>query len=596
MAKKVEKLSIETNILDPSTFLDKLLQSEGDLMKSNVIVHFHDSEASHEKFVTGNSNFGCDSLIFLFLKRIFNLTKKFSDSVFFDITLRGAACLEDELIDLVRTSNSTKVLPNRIRDEFSCWTDPFAPNTFCTTVEKEGYIKPILDVMSRGLAILKKLPEIVNSRCPCVYFIDIVKLDDDNPEVSEAVRWIFADIPCGENDELGNKFVRFLQQDPAINEINVKIRKEPLFASLKNFLLRDTSSTIIFNASYNYCLLEFNKTRDVISKWFALPQGIIKLETQLYLSATAADLDFFEKFEEDEKLVEMLPQPEAEKREFELKLLRESNNRIVDDIEKSVEKIDNVKKKISKNNKLVEAHQKDISAIQGEIEKINSEYTASVEENVKLGCELDILNNKMSENIKNIEIEQKKIDAILPVIEKLNILCGNLEKENDEKEEERKIISSKANKLNTMGLDLWKVSVEKLEQISENFDKLKLDAGQNKENSNIAYNISHIEKLVEIVSKDYFDFLDLEKDAKKDFPDVCSSAESGLYMLKDKVNLREAEISRKLNEVSVKFNDNVQEEMKLIFDDATNSLSKNNVDINSELQTNIIEQKEISFL
>uniref|UniRef100_A0A0K0DY75 Viral A-type inclusion protein n=1 Tax=Strongyloides stercoralis TaxID=6248 RepID=A0A0K0DY75_STRER len=595
MTKKVEKFTIETDVVNSSVLLGKLLKSEEDLMKSNVILHFHDDDPSYEKFTAGDSNTNCDSLVSQFLKKVFYFTKKFPDNVFFDVTLRGAACLQNVLVDLVRASHSTGILPCKVKDDFSCWTDPFAPNLFCTTVEKECYIKPLLEVISKSLFKLREQMNVGGERYPRIYFIDIVKLDDNNRETSDAVRWVFADIPCGKDAEIGNKFMKFLQQDPAINEINVKIRKEPLIAGLKGFLLKDTTSTVVFNALYNDCLREFGKTREIISKWFVLPQGIVKLETELYLSNVATDLEYFKKFENGGKLVEMLPQPEAEKREFEIKLLKESNDRIVDDIKKNMDKINNAKEKILKNNKLIEEYERNTAVIEDEIKDTKVEYNASTEENIKLNSQLDGLNTKKTETINDIESGQKKIDALLPIIEKLSNFCDNLEKENSEEENERSRIFSKANELNTSGLDLYKKTVEKLENISAKLDSFKVDAMHNKEKSNNAYNITKIENLVEIASKDYFEFLELEKDARKDFSDICSSSENNLLMLKDKINLRETEISKEIEGISMKFNDKVQEKIKSILNNVTDDLDKDLCNFKSKLNEKITSDDMVTL-
>uniref|UniRef100_A0A0K0FVI5 BTB domain-containing protein n=1 Tax=Strongyloides venezuelensis TaxID=75913 RepID=A0A0K0FVI5_STRVS len=593
MAKKFERPNIEAIAVDPSTIITKLLGSKGDLLKSNVVIHFHDSDVVYEKFVIGDSNMAFGGLLSQFLKRVFNLTKEFPDSTFFDITLRGAACLQDVLVDLVRTSNlESDVLPRVLKDDFSSWIDPFAPNTFSVSVERDCYIKPLLDVLLRGSSILKSQLDAGISRCPHVYYVDIVKLDDNNHEVSEASRWIFADVPCGKDGGIGNTFVKFIQQDPAPAEINTKIRREPFCAAIKNFLLKDISSTLIFNASYNDCLREFNQTREVVSKWIVLPQVTTKLDTETYLSATAADVEYFKKFQGEEELIEVIPRIEVEEREFDYRLLDESRNRIVDDVNRIKSKIDDINKKLSKNSKFIEESEKDIAAAREETKNMNDEYLNSIEKNSILNSEIDSLTNEKSDISNKIEKEQTKIDDIQPVIEKLNNFCNIIEKEIGEKEVEHKRILSRSNELYAMGLDVLKKSEIKLEDIVEQYNSSKKDADHNENRFNNLMDIFTLEKLYETAVKDFNEFMSLEKDAKKDFPGICSNAENELNVLKNKVNLKEIENTKKLEEIPVRFKDNVQKIKKVVFGDGVlNKIDKDLENLRSEL-TNHMESED----
>uniref|UniRef100_A0A0N5C0N3 DUF5097 domain-containing protein n=1 Tax=Strongyloides papillosus TaxID=174720 RepID=A0A0N5C0N3_STREA len=593
MAKKFERPSIEAIAVDPSTIIGKLLGSKGDLLRSNVVIHFHDSDVVYEKFVIGDSSMAFGGLLSQFLKKVFSLTKEFPDSTFFDITLRGAACLQDVLVDLVRTSNlENDLLPRVLKDDFSSWIDPFAPNTFSVSVERDCYIKPLLDILLRGSTILKNQLDVGISRCPHVYYVDIVKLDDNNPEISDAARWIFADVPCGKDGGIGNSFVKFIQQDPAPAEINTKIRKEPFCAAIRNFLLKDISSTLIFNASYNDCLREFNHTREIVSKWIVLPQATTRLDTETYLSATAADVEYFKKFQGEEELIEVVPRIEVEEREFDYRLLDESRNRIVDDVNRIKSKINDINKKMSKNSKFIEECERDIAAAREETKNMNDEYINSIEENSVLNSKIDSLTNEKSDITGKIEKEQRRIDDIQPVIEKLDNFCNIIEKEIDEKEVEHKKVLSRSNELYAMGLDVLKKSEVKLEDIVEQYNSFKKDADYNKNRLNNVMDIFALEKLHESALKDFNGFMNLEKDAKKDFAGICSNAENELNVLKDRVNSKEIETTKELKEIPVRFKDNVQKVKKVIVDSGvSNNIGKDLENLKSEL-TNYMESED----
>uniref|UniRef100_A0A0K0EKJ0 BTB domain-containing protein n=1 Tax=Strongyloides stercoralis TaxID=6248 RepID=A0A0K0EKJ0_STRER len=535
MTKKYERVNFKKNIVDSFLFFEELLKSEDDIMKSNVVIHCHDNNNEYEDLIIGDLESDCNGLLSQFLEKIFQYTGKFPNYTFFDITIRGAACLNDALIDLVRINNSSNELPKRIEKNFSSWLDPYAPNPFSLSIPNSSYIKPILKFMSKGSTIIKsQLSEEVN-RFPRIFIIDIVKLDDKSPETSDAVRWIYIDVPCGMNADIGNKLIKFLQRDTIQTEIKLQTFKDPIISVIKDFLRKDTLSTIIFNSTNNECLQNFENIKNNLLKWCIFPHKSIKLNTEEYLLGTNADVEYFDKYKLEYNFTEILPIVELEKLESNRILLEKINNSLCANIQDAKNKIKKIEEKIIDNKKIINKHEKFNNSLQKQIEKFNENYYIAKEKNLKLKDDSENLSNEKELLSHDTSNKEKKIKELQSKIDKLKYHNNALKKENEEKEKSNKETLVEAEKIYTIGKNMYKQFEDELELISKINSSMEINFDNNKKMSTEVFDIFEMQNIQKNISKIFNKFMELEKECRNNIINLHSTTENQVNLYNDTI-------------------------------------------------------------
>uniref|UniRef100_A0A0K0FV70 TPR_REGION domain-containing protein n=1 Tax=Strongyloides venezuelensis TaxID=75913 RepID=A0A0K0FV70_STRVS len=554
MTKKYERVSIRKNVTDSLSFFDGMIKHDEDLMKSNITLHFHDDEDEYKNLIFNDNGVDYDNILNQFLKKVLQYTKKKETSdIFFDITVRGAACLQDTLVDLVRINHLPDEMLKVFEKNFSSWLEPFSPNFCSLSIESSNYIKPILKLMLKGSHFIKsQLPQEIKN-FPRVFIVDIIKLENKYPETSDAIRWTFVDIPCKNNAEIGNKLLKFLQKDYKQSEIILQIQKDPIISGIKDFLQRDTFSTVIFNTKNDKCFQNFIKIHDIISKWCICPQKLIKLDTEEYFKGVDSDVEYLKKIENEYQLVEVVPIEESIKLESDISTLKEINNLIITNIDGVKTKIEIIKKEILSNRKVIRKYNKSKELFKNNIEKLNIDYCNSVEKNCKLKSVLKNLMDKKDLITNDAEIQAKKCKELQATIDKLNYLNYNLEKELLEKEKVKEEILSEASKLHNVGISMYNEFNENLKKASEIYSALKIESEHNKQKLKEIFDFSEFEIMEQHLSNIVFDYLQVENKDRNELTKFCISIENELNLLKEHLTLEDENVFQMFNDFSILF-------------------------------------------
>uniref|UniRef100_A0A0N5CHN9 RING-type domain-containing protein n=1 Tax=Strongyloides papillosus TaxID=174720 RepID=A0A0N5CHN9_STREA len=540
-----------------------MVKHDEDLMKSNIILHFHDDEDEYKKLIFDDNGVDCDNILNQFLKKVLQYTKKKETSdIFFDITLRGAACLHDTLVDLVRINYSPDEMSKVFEKNFSSWLEPFSPNSCSLSIESSNYIKPILQLMLKGSHSIKsQLPQEIKN-FPRVFIVDIVKLENKNPETSDAIRWTFVDIPCKNNAEIGNKLLKFLQKDYKQSEIILQTQKDPIIGGIRDFLQRDTFSTVIFNTKNDKCFQNFIKIHDIISKWCVCPQKLIKLDTEEYFKGVECDVEYLKQIENEYQLVEVVPIKESIKLESDISTLKEINDLIVSNINDVKTKIEVIKKEVLNNRKVIRKYNKSKELFKKNIEKLNIDYCNSVEKNCKLKSLVKNLTDEKDMITNDTEIQAKKCKELQATIDKLNHLNNNLEKELLEKEKVKEEILSEASKLHSVGINMYSEFSENLKKASEIYSTMKIESEYNKERLKEIFDFSEFEIMEQHLSSIVVDYLRVENNDRNEFTKFCISIENELNLLKEHLTLEDENMFQKLNDFSILFDKTVEKKIQ----------------------------------
>uniref|UniRef100_A0A0N4ZNQ8 ORFan n=1 Tax=Parastrongyloides trichosuri TaxID=131310 RepID=A0A0N4ZNQ8_PARTI len=253
----MEKVTIINNPNEMASIAQKIVPIIGNIVKSHVFISFNDDKS----MILNDDSSKSDHLLPFFLKGALDYSKMIRNQSKLYIDARGGLIYNNVLYDLKLSVNPKNNLVASVGKNFDRWITPYAPNFFNISINNKSDLDNCLQVFQASIKdILKLLPKTRNE-CPKVYIVDLIELDIHNKRRCIGGRYIFIDIPCCKNGPKGIEVLNWFQSEHIknINKCKDKIQHDPLYASMKGFLLKDTSTTFCFKHKNPLLRVEFTK-------------------------------------------------------------------------------------------------------------------------------------------------------------------------------------------------------------------------------------------------------------------------------------------------------------------------------------------------
>uniref|UniRef100_A0A0N4ZV94 Exostosin domain-containing protein n=1 Tax=Parastrongyloides trichosuri TaxID=131310 RepID=A0A0N4ZV94_PARTI len=158
------------------------------------------------------------------------------------VSIRGAMFESDRMINFVKDNEVDYLIPCAVEKSYGRWIN-LLPTAYTTLrLDGEEYLKSKHQGFIESLNKVKKDLLLEEERLPTIVVVDIIQWKGSIIETSPIGRWIFIDVPCGENARLGDEFIK----NHSTYTLNCE-KKLPILECIMELESNDMTFTWIFN-------------------------------------------------------------------------------------------------------------------------------------------------------------------------------------------------------------------------------------------------------------------------------------------------------------------------------------------------------------
>uniref|UniRef100_A0A0N4ZH70 TIR domain-containing protein n=1 Tax=Parastrongyloides trichosuri TaxID=131310 RepID=A0A0N4ZH70_PARTI len=555
-SKKLESINFYENPTNSNHLLGELLDDDDTFLKSKVIVHCHDGSNPYADLLFDRK----DGLLANFLNRLIETTSKdIEDGIFYDLHARGCLCTPNKMIDLLGFFRKCDSLPRDIHSNFNTWIDPFMPNYFNLLIDGFEDAKSILKLFKKAArGTMEKLSSDVQN-APRIVVVDVVRINDYLKDSLKVGRWIFADIPCGNNAKVGNDLIKFLIQDPVSRvEVVSKVQSEPLAACIKNFLLKDTTVAFITSSTDVTWSKEFKAVVGALKKWNICTGGTTLLDRARYRNGSNEVRKFMDSIRATFNSLYAIPADVKKLNDSEIDHLKCEDDRLVKGLEKTRLLLKSKKEEqdsLAKSTKHTSCLADDLSmkslAIQNVVLQMEEE-TEKLQNDIKL-----IEDETMCINENTSQLNEK-ISKLKAVNDKLKESNNRMVQYLENSFKDFKARESEYYMLDEESKEIIEDLSEQIQDIEKGFKDIELEAKTASQDFEEAVNTSDLEECMEKIKENYGDFMKLPGDIDKDVLNMVTTTVNYISELNENSRIHYDDLMEKIKNLPAVYKKDIQ--------------------------------------
>ncbi|CEF66780.1 Hypothetical protein SRAE_2000144600 [Strongyloides ratti] len=241
--------------------IHQILPNENYILKSHVFISFYDTKS----FVFDETSSKTDSFLIYFLLESLKYKKYYESISQMYIDIRGGIINNNLLYDLKFSSNSKNGLVASLGKNFDKWIQRCVPNFFNMSITSSGDVYNCTNIFKKSIKDIQFLLSKTKNDCPRIYCIDFMKTNQNDKKNYYIGRWIFVDIPCFTNSFKNYEILSWFQSEDFLNvkKCNYKIDRNPLYAAIGGFLLKNTRTIICFTAKNPKLKTELDNIKEI---------------------------------------------------------------------------------------------------------------------------------------------------------------------------------------------------------------------------------------------------------------------------------------------------------------------------------------------